>query len=826
MPLWPLILIALPQGNQPLPRFERLDSGLRVAIVEDHTLPLVSVQLWYRVGSACDPPSRPGLCHVVRTMLEHRDEAALKLRAAGVRFESWTLRDACCFWSVLPPNFLEYVLEVEAARMKPLTGTTEMIELGLSAAARQYAPIANDPNHVVMGHVLAAMFPDHPYKHPPDFVAQSLKNLSPDEANQFLERWFVPGNATLFVIGDVSTVRVLEQVRRRFGGLEWAEPPRPAEPKRLEAKTIRISVPHPSRAGVTIAWRTPPMGYFENAAIDVLMQHLCNEVDGLARQELKQRGVNFIPTWKRHAWRDGGVLTLSVDYWREFGGRDPSPAPDDFVSNALAKQIIGIVDQELRKAESQITTEIRHNRARALAELGIRERRAALPDRARELAEYEVVAGDLMLAELGAPRLRRVGVPDVQMAAQLLSSARRVIAACHPDPSLLKSDACSQLDRSLFAAGAQPADIATVFERLTGIAPKAPEIAPPQGHPNVDVHSQGPVTTRTCRIRGTSQSVLLTLTVRPSRVRARLERFREISPSPFSRCQREDVLDYMSYHGISLDSVVGVGGSGLVCLAPNGREESAVAWQACLLGRLGRDRCVEVIAVGEMSPARVQEIAKEYWSDWNPPRPSAEHVATEPNHPAPVLRMVWERDDRLRESVMLRLSIKLSGSQALNPYGGLAQDALALLLGRVSFGNRAWGADEVTPWQSWDNLGNVLAAKAVVSREAVEQTTRRIWSRLQRVRNGALPQDHIRTALELARSERLISLDSGWAIAQALWQNRENPWDIHEELTPERFVELIGPALRSVRVWIRVYSADDLNVAVTELEKELNASGQ
>ena len=184
-------LIALAQVGQPAPRVERLDSGLRVVIVEDHSLPLVSVQLWYRVGSAYDALGSPGLCHVTRTILEHRDDAALRLRAAGVRFESRTLRDACYFASVLPPNFLDYVLEIEAGRMPPLRTTPEMLATGLAAAARDYGLEPDDPEKLAERRMLAAMFPNHPYQHPPGFVAESLRKLEPEDVDEFLERWFV-----------------------------------------------------------------------------------------------------------------------------------------------------------------------------------------------------------------------------------------------------------------------------------------------------------------------------------------------------------------------------------------------------------------------------------------------------------------------------------------------------------------------------------------------------------------------------------------------------------------------------------------------------------
>ncbi|MCP5119653.1 MAG: insulinase family protein [bacterium] len=147
-------------------------------------MPLVSVQLWYKAGSALDDVNNPGLCHVTRTILEHRDDAALKLRAAGVRFESETLRDGCYFSSVLPLNFVEYVLDIEAGRMKKLAVSPEMVKAGLNAAAREYGSAKDEAARLDQEAerlMLAAMFPDHPYQHPPGLVAESLKDLKDQE---------------------------------------------------------------------------------------------------------------------------------------------------------------------------------------------------------------------------------------------------------------------------------------------------------------------------------------------------------------------------------------------------------------------------------------------------------------------------------------------------------------------------------------------------------------------------------------------------------------------------------------------------------------------
>ena len=105
-----------PWGN--LPRFEQLANGLRICVLEDHTLPLASVQLCFHIGSTADPPSQAGLCHIATKLLEQRDDAHLQRRAIGVAASATTHRDFVCFANTLHPALVERVIELEAARLR------------------------------------------------------------------------------------------------------------------------------------------------------------------------------------------------------------------------------------------------------------------------------------------------------------------------------------------------------------------------------------------------------------------------------------------------------------------------------------------------------------------------------------------------------------------------------------------------------------------------------------------------------------------------------------------------------------------------------------
>ncbi len=867
-----LSLLVLPQAIEPPPRFERLENGLRVAIVEEHALPLVSVQLWYRVGSASDAIEQPGLCHVTRTILEHRDDAALKLRAAGVRFESRTLRDACYFSSVLPPNFLEYVLDIEAARMRPLAVTPEMTRRGVNAATYRTAyrsglRATRDFESDRMRALLAAMFPDHPYRHPPELVAQSLADLSAEEVNEYLERWFVPGNATLFVFGDVSTVRALDLVRERLGKLEWAEPPRRAAPGRLESEMIRRELPEKGTARALIAWQTPPLGYFENAAIDVLMHGLLNEFDGPLYEAMRKAGLRtFTPQWSRHAWRDAGLLIIGPAYYPT---ASPASETEKHASTPVrvAAEYVRLVELALTDAESRIPSEIAHNRARALAGRDVSQRLLALGDRAREQARHELLGGDLLLTEFLIARIRHVGVSDVQAAARLLNRSRRVVIDTVADlPTADQTESLSPLIQPLLAVEPRHLDATNVLALLREHTQAAPKPITPSKHPRIERASLGdriPITA--CKIPGMPRAVVALVNRNSSESRRVLivdARQPALQQPPHVL---ERMLDYSAYHGVtryeglvpySSPSVGGGKTVADVALTEPARVPAMLEWFGRLIpykdssGRLiphrnTRHRLrlptpnLEIFSVGNVgvddlievggplvlsvygSQATTASIAPANEAQSAPPpptrvpRPLRFNIVTvrrcdQPSVAAPAVAELW---------------IRWFLGQQTPPPSSLEIRVLTALLGRLPLGVETLGGRATSTWRRWSFNDVKIAARAAVEPARLEPTARALHARLDAIRNETVPPDELATALRLAQVEQLVRLDGPVTVLEALLWQEGDPWQIDRELMSTALARRLAE-VASGSIELSVLGADETTLERLRLEFSTHGADQ
>jgi hypothetical protein len=455
----------------------------------------------------------PGRCEVIRQRLEGGPVVPAALRACEVRFESRTLRDACYFAWFLPGALLEDALRIEAQRLPPPLPRREGAGGGFEA-----------------------------------------------DGEEFLRRWFVPGNATLLVVGDVQPAAVRAAADRYFRDVPWGEPPR------------RAALPPPSIehakmpcAGLAVAWTTPGAADSENAALAVLMQRLCNVVDGPLCRRLTAAGCGS-PRWRQEPGRSAGVLVLSVDSARD------------------AAAIETVIQEELERAVRDVPTEIELNRARALAARQVRLSQAGFAERALRIGFYEVVAGDAQLADWELPRVLQVTVGDLQRAAADLRPARTVYG-----PRVAGGDESAAVAVALHALDLGSAGVRQTIGDSAWITvctqPAAPLV-------EVRTLADGPLDL-------SSALALLTTLWSP-------------------RHSAEQIRDYLAYHGLDLFPFVEGTRPGLISRGPSSHVAQMIELQAELLQQVRRIlpavRALDIVVTGDVEERAACDAARAAWS--------------------------------------------------------------------------------------------------------------------------------------------------------------------------------------------------------------------
>ena len=217
----------------------RLPNGLFVTLSEDHTAPIVAVNLWYHVGSANERPGRTGFAHLFEHMLfqgsadvEANEHFELIQRAGGtLNGSTWLERTN--YFETIPSNQLELALWLEANRMGKLLPAMTQQKLDTQREVvmneRRWT-MDNQPYGTWLEKLPALCFPpEHPFHHSLIGSMEDLAAASLDDVAQFFATYYTPDNAVLSVAGDFEQSTALRLIERHFGGIQrgTGRPPLP-----------------------------------------------------------------------------------------------------------------------------------------------------------------------------------------------------------------------------------------------------------------------------------------------------------------------------------------------------------------------------------------------------------------------------------------------------------------------------------------------------------------------------------------------------------------------------------------------------------------------
>jgi zinc protease len=258
-----------------------LPNGLRVIFHEDHSTPIVAVNVWYHVGSKNEVPGRTGFAHLFEHMmfqgsLHHDNDYFIPLQEAGGTLNGSTNADRTNYWEVVPSNFLELALWLESDRMGYLLEALTEEKL-----ANQRDVVKNEkrqnydnrPYGLVSAKIAETMYPEnHPYHWLTIGSLDDLTAASREDVSAFFRRFYTPNNASLVIAGDINPAEARALVEKYFGTLkrgpevQKVTPPRPIlEKEKRVTMEDRVSLPR-----VYMAWHTEPQYSSNDAPLDQL----------------------------------------------------------------------------------------------------------------------------------------------------------------------------------------------------------------------------------------------------------------------------------------------------------------------------------------------------------------------------------------------------------------------------------------------------------------------------------------------------------------------------------------------------------------------------
>src|SRR4030066_2138814 len=230
-----------------------LDNGLKIVVKEDHRAPVVVSQIWYKVGASDEPDGLTRISHVLEHMMfkgtsTHKNGEFSRIIAEnGGRENAFPGTDYTAYFQQLEKSRLPIAFELEADRMRNLVLDDQEVAKEIRVVMEERRLRTDDqPESLAFERFMATAYTTHSYRNPVIGWMRDLEKLSAADLRAWYQRWYVPNNATLVVVGDVNPRDVIALARQHFGPVPARKLKRtrvPEEPPQKEIRRSRLSAP-------------------------------------------------------------------------------------------------------------------------------------------------------------------------------------------------------------------------------------------------------------------------------------------------------------------------------------------------------------------------------------------------------------------------------------------------------------------------------------------------------------------------------------------------------------------------------------------------------
>jgi zinc protease len=406
-----------------------LPNGLTVVLLEDHSTPIVHVQVWYHVGSKDERTGRTGFAHLFEHLMfdgsrnvQPGDHTSLVSRVGGMANAS-TNDDATLFWNTVPAHYLPLVLWLEADRMASLRIDKETFERERQVVKEERRlRVDNQPYGTLAELIYRHAFTVHPYRHTTIGSMADLDAATVDDVRDFYRTYYVPGNATLAIVGDFDPKQALALITQYLGAVPRSDRavPRdiPAEPEQTRERRVSLTESWPLPV-VAVAYHVPFDGHLDSYALQVASKVLSDgQSSRIYRSLVYEKGMAF-------AAYGGGNIIEDPNLFFAIAIAQPGHDAGE-VERALLSELDRLRDEPVTARELQ---RVKNQLARDFV-LG----RESNQQKAAQLAHAIVIhKGDATRADGDFDKLMGTTAADVQRVAQrYFTSENRTVLTILP----------------------------------------------------------------------------------------------------------------------------------------------------------------------------------------------------------------------------------------------------------------------------------------------------------------------------------------------------------------------------------------------------------
>ena len=256
-----------------------LKNGMKVLVLEDHGIPNVTLQIFFKVGSRNEYPRITGLSHFLEHMMFNGAKTYgpkmfdRVLENAGGASNAYTTENITAYQDWVPKSALELVFEMEADRMGSLALDEKIVESERGVVLSEYTTgYENSDYELLEDQLRSVAYQAHPYRWPIIGYESDIRNWRRSDIKEYFDRYYAPNNAITIVVGDVTLAQVKTLAEKYLEPIPARAPSRPVytrEPEQRGEKRLivhkDVSSPH-----ILIAYHVPETGTTDYYALDLL----------------------------------------------------------------------------------------------------------------------------------------------------------------------------------------------------------------------------------------------------------------------------------------------------------------------------------------------------------------------------------------------------------------------------------------------------------------------------------------------------------------------------------------------------------------------------
>ncbi|MGA2839603.1 MAG: pitrilysin family protein [Steroidobacteraceae bacterium] len=392
----------------------QLDSnGLTVLLSPDHSAPVVTFQVTYRVGSRNEVTGTTGATHILEHLMFKGSENfndpkgnSIKqfLERVGGQFNATTSVDRTAYFATIGRESLEGYIAIEADRMRHLWLHEADRQSEMTVVRNEFERGKNDPDSVLVEEVTAAAYEALPYHHPTIGWKSDIEHVPIAKLREFYDTFYWPNNATVTLVGDIDPAAALSLVKKYYGAYPKSPQPIPTiyteEP--AQSGPRRVVVKRPGELGtVIIAHKVPNGRDADQPALEMLDAILSSGKNARLYRALVDRGLALSAGAGTDLHRD---LSLHTVYAALAPGSTQEQVEEALLAEIEKIKTDGVTPAEIARVKQQYVA----------ADAYKRDGTAAV---ASELNEW-IAVGDWTLYVTFPEKVQQVTPADVQRVAK------------------------------------------------------------------------------------------------------------------------------------------------------------------------------------------------------------------------------------------------------------------------------------------------------------------------------------------------------------------------------------------------------------------------